>query len=165
MKKGLLMSLLCNLVLSLPALGQTEMPDRSKPTGFRDEVFGLGFFAGPVGGLGVSFRHHLKVPFSYQVTAGIIKADKRLLYDVGAEAQYDISRSERGRFFVGGGLGYFYSGESNGNDLKGPFRVGLGGGGELGISPVLTGILEVQFTYFSDGNIIPLPQVGVFYYF
>ena len=153
------------VLLSAPAFGQTAMPDRSQPTGFREEVFGLGLFGGPVGGLGVSFRHHLRLPLSYQITAGVIKTDRRLLYDVAIEGEYDISRGERGRFFVGTGFGYFYSGESKGNEMKGPFRLGIGGGAETTISPVLTGVVQLMFTYFSDGTVLPLPEVGVFYYF
>jgi hypothetical protein len=165
MSKRFVTIVLGMLILVMQSPGQTRMPDRSQPTGFRDEVFGLGFFAGPAGGLGLSFRHHFRIPFSYQITGGIINADNRLLYDVGIEAQYDLSRSQLGRFFVAGGFSYFYSGDSRGNELSGPARMGLGGGGELGISPVLTGTIEVLFTYFSDGTVLPLPQVGIFFYF
>lgn len=165
MKYRLLIFTMIAISLSVPAYGQVAMPDRTQPTGFREQVFGLGLFGGPVGGLGVSFRHHLREPLSYQVTAGVIKTDRRLLYDVGGEGQYDISRGERGRFFVGVGFGYFYSGESSGNEMKGPFRMGLGGGAEMAISPLLTGTVELMFIYFADGTVLPLPQVGVFYYF
>ncbi len=165
MKNRITLSLLAAVLLGTSSHAQTTMPDRSRPTGFRDEVLGLGFFAGSAGGLGVSFRHHLRTPLSYQITGGIIKADKRLLYDIGAEVQYDFSRGADARYFVGGGISYFYSGTSGHNDMLGPARIGLGLGGEFSVTPVLSATAELLFTYFTDGTILPLPQAGIFYYF
>jgi hypothetical protein len=147
------------------AVSQVAIPDRRGGTGFREEVMGLGFFAGPTSGLGVSFRHHLRIPFSYQITAGIIKVDDRLLYDFGGEVQYDLSRGEGSRFFVVGGLGYYYAGRSSHNDIDAPARLGFGAGAEVGISPAIGATLELLFTIFTDGTILPLPQAGIFYYF
>ncbi|MBM2846178.1 MAG: hypothetical protein HW407_1490, partial [Bacteroidetes bacterium] len=72
---------------------QVVLPDRGLPTTLNQNVFGLGFFAGPATGLGLSFRHHLPTTFSYQVTGGIIKANDRLQYDIGVEGQFDLARS------------------------------------------------------------------------
>jgi hypothetical protein len=147
------------------ALSQVAIPDRRGGTGFREEVMGLGLFAGPTSGLGVSFRHHLRIPFSYQITAGIINVDDRLLYDFGGDLQYDLSRGEGSRFFVAGGFGYYYAGRSSHNDINAPGRLGFGAGAELGIGPAIGATLELLFTVFTDGTILPLPQAGVFYYF
>lgn len=147
------------------AFAQVVMPDNRVAAGFREEIMGLGVFAGPTSGLGVSFRHHLRIPFSYQITAGIIKVDDRLLYDVGGEGQYDVSRGEGHRFYVAGGLGYYYAGRSSGNEMNAPARIGLGAGYEAGLPGGFGATLELLFTYFSDGTILPLPQVGIYYYF
>jgi hypothetical protein len=156
----ILLSLLCGV-----ARTQVAIPDKKGGTGFREEVMGLGLFAGPASGLGVSFRHHLRIPLSYQVTAGIIKVDDRLLYDLGGEVQFDLSRGEGSRFFVVGGFGYYYAGRSSNNEMKAPGRLGLGAGAELGISPAVGATVELLFTCFTDGTVLPLPQAGIFYYF
>ena len=147
-----------------PVHAQVVLPDRGLPTTLNQNVFGLGFFAGPATGLGLSFRHHLPTTFSYQVTGGIIKANDRLQYDIGVEGQFDLARSETNRFFVAGGFSHFYSGKS-GNDMKAPTRIGLGIGGEFAVSPGLHTMVEAMFVYFSDGTVLPLPQIGFHYYF
>jgi hypothetical protein len=127
-------------------------------------IFGLGFSAGTASGFGLSFRHHLPGDFSYQVVAGVIKADRRTSYDIGSELQFDLVHGELSRFFACGAFGYFYSGE-NSNELDASFRSGLGIGIEKGTSQALNLSAELLFTFFSDGTILPLPQVGIHYYF
>jgi hypothetical protein len=129
-----------------------------------NSVFGLGFSAGAASGFGLSFRHHLPGDFSYQIIAGVIKADNKTLYNVGGELQYDFVRGGTARFFGGGALGYFYKGSSS-NELKGPFRIGLGIGGELQKLDPFYIAGELLFTYFTDGTILPLPQISAHYYF
>ena len=131
----------------------------------RRSLFGLGIFGGPAGGLGVSFRHHLRSAFSYQVTGGIIKVDDKLNYDIGVEIQYDLDRGSTGRFFAAGAASYFYSGRNGVNEMNGPGRVGLGVGGEAFIGNGFHATADILFTYFSDSTVLPLPQFGVFYYF
>lgn len=136
----------------------------SSPTSFRQNVFGLGFFGGASGGLGLSFRHHLPSPISYQVTGGIIKVDGKLRSDIGVELQYDLTRGGGARFYVVGGFAYFYSGNDK-NEMKSPTRAGVGLGGEWLMQGGLHVLAEGMFTFFSDGTILPLPQVGIYYYF
>ena len=144
---------------------QVIIPNPDQPKELGKTVFGLGLSAGVVSGFGLSFRHHFPSEISYQVVAGIIKVDTKLHYNIGGEAQYDLARGSVTRFFAVAALGYFYSGESGHNDLHGPFRAGIGLGGEWGqIEPLhLSG--ELLFTYFSDGTVLPLPQVSAHYYF
>jgi len=134
----------------------TEYIDRS--------VYGLGFSAGAASGFGLSFRHHLPGDFSYQIVAGVIKADNKTLYNVGGELQYDFVRGGTARFFGDGALGYFYKGRSS-NELEAPFRVGLGIGGELRKLDPFYIAGELLFTFFNDGTILPLPQISAHYYF
>ncbi len=143
---------------------QVDVPTQDRPKELPRTVYGLGAFGGLVGGIGLSFRHHLPTPFSYQVTAGIIKVDSKTHYDVGAEAQYDLVRGESMRFYACGGLGYFYSG-TDGNELDGPFRLGAGVGIEQSRVEGFSFSVELLFTYFSNGTVLPLPQAGVHYYF
>jgi hypothetical protein len=161
-------SVLCAVFLLLSAgvaNGQAILPERGQERGLRENVFGLGVFGGPASGFGLSFRHHLPSPFSYQITGGIIKVDDRLSYDIGCEAQYDLARGATSRFFVGAGAAYFYSGKTSHNDMNGPGRIGLGIGGEVAVSSGLHTSLDLMFTYFSDATVLPLPQLGFYYYF
>jgi hypothetical protein len=128
-------------------------------------VYGLGFSAGLASGIGLSFRHHLPLEFSYQVIGGIIKTDTKLHYNIGVELQYDAMRGVESRFFAVGALGYFYSGDAGRNDLRGPMRMGAGVGGEWNNRTPFHIGAELLFTYFSDGVILPLPQICGHYYF
>ena len=147
------------------ASAQVVLPDRARDRPLNENVFGLGLFGGPTSGIGLSFRHHLPSPMSYGITGGIIKVEERLSYSVGVEVQLDLVRGPTSRFFVCSGASYFYSGSSSHNDMDGPGRVGLGIGGEFATQPGLHVTTELMFTYFTDGTVLPLPQVGVYYYF
>lgn len=154
---------LCGIASTLK--GQAVLPDRSRDKEIHENVFGLGLAGGPMSGVGLSFRHHLPTALSYQIVGGIIKVNDRLSYSIGAEVQYDLVRSVISRFYVGGGAGYFYSGSSSHNEMDGPARIGLGIGGEYVAGPNLDVAVELMFTYFSDGTVLPLPQIGIHYYF
>jgi hypothetical protein len=128
-------------------------------------IYGVGFSAGTASGFGLSFRHHLPGNVSYQLIGGVIKIDRVVSYNVGGEFQYDFIRGEAVRFFGAGALGIFYNGKSGHNDLRGPVRFGLGIGGEYSKGTPLHATAELLFTYFSNGDVLPLPQIGIHYYF
>jgi hypothetical protein len=145
---------------------QAVLPEKGKDGGLRTGVFGLGFSAGPVSGVGLSFRHHLPGSFSYQLAGGIIKVDNTTAYAIGVEGQYDLIRNATSRFYAALGTGFYHSGNGSHNDLAGPWRIGIGIGDELAI--VSSGFHvsgELLFSYFNDGTVLPLPQIGVHYYF
>ena len=143
---------------------QVILPERGREPGLHESVFGLGLWGGPATGLGLSFRHHLPSQLSYMVTGGIIKVDEKLSYDIGLDIQFDLARGLSNRFFVAGGFGYYYSGK-NGNEMDAPSRLAIGIGGEFAVTPGIHTTIEAMFTYFSDGNVLPLPQLGFHYYF
>lgn len=149
-----------------PALNaQAVLPERSGSAALRENVFGLGLAAGLVSGMGLSFRHHLPSVFSYQITGGIVKPGDRLNYTIGAEVQFDLVRSFASRFFVAGGAGFYYAGSTGHNELEGPGRVGLGLGGEVAAGGGFHASGELMFSYFTDGSVLPLPQIAIHYYF
>lgn len=147
------------------ASAQVVVPAPGREPGWRTNVFGLGIAAGAASGLGLSFRHHLPSVMSYQLTGGIIRVNDRLSYDIGMEVQFDLARGPVSRFFVGSGAAYYYSGSASHNDMAGPARFGVGIGGEYAGGSGLHVSGNLMFTYFSDGNVLPLPQIGLFYYF
>jgi len=143
---------------------QVALPEKGQEPQLSESVFGLGLWGGPATGLGLSFRHHLPSRLSYMVTGGILKVDDELKYDIGVEGQFDLIHNSTNRFFAAAGYGYYYSGK-NSNEMEAPSRVGLGVGGEFSLTTVIHASVEMMFTYFSDHNVLPLPQVGVHYYF
>lgn len=160
--------LLCVMIILLAAgsaRAQAVLPERGREGGLRENVFGLGLAVGAATGMGLSFRHHLPGSWSYQITGGIIKVDDKTSYALGGELQYDLVRAAASRFFVGGGMGYYYSGRGRGNTLEGPGRIGMGIGGELVVASGFHVSGSLLFTYFTDDTVLPLPQFGVYYYF
>lgn len=150
----------------LQARAQVVLPDRAAGQGVREQVFGLGFSAGFASGIGLTFRHHLPGKVSWEATGGVIKVDDRMHYAVGGELQLDLDRGTSSRFFAALAGGYYYTApKGGGNTLKGPGRLGLGIGGEVpaGAGFHMTG--KLLFTWFSDGTILPLPGVGMAFYF
>ncbi|MFQ5797674.1 MAG: hypothetical protein ACE5H0_03155 [Bacteroidota bacterium] len=164
--RSFLLMLISVFLVTPTGFAQVVVPEKAGTSvRLKKQVFGLGFAAGATTGLGISFRHHLPSRISYGIIGGIIKVDRDLSYDIGFEAQWDLSRNEAARFFAVGGTSFFYSGTSDENKLEGPLRFGLGIGGEFNYLGVLNVSLEGLFTFFSDGTILPLPQVSAHYYF
>jgi hypothetical protein len=163
----LVLLLMVTALLSVnPLRAQVVLPQRGQEGGLRMNVFGLGVAVGPVSGVGLSFRHHPPGSFSYAIAGGIIKVDNTTAYDIGLEGQYDLVRNGTSRFFTAAGTGFYHSGNGSHNDLSGPWRLGVGIGGELAV--VASGFHvsgDLLFTYFSDGTVLPLPQIGLHYYF
>jgi hypothetical protein len=138
--------------------GLSKAEDLNRP------VYGLGLSAGWASGVGLSFRSHLPSKSSVQAVFGIIKTSNKLAMCVGGEYQYDLVRSNTTRFFAGSAMSYFYHGNGS-NEVSGPFRVGAGIGGEFQLQQALHITVEGMFVFFSDGRVIPLPQIAAHYYF
>lgn len=152
------------LIAAARLQAQVDVPEHTKPKELEETVYGLGVSGGLVSGFGLSFRHHFPAEISYQLVGGIIKVDRKLSYNFGGVLQYNLMRGERVRFYACGGLGYFYSGEEK-NDLTAPLRAGVGIGIEQARFEAFALSGEFMFTFFSDGSILPLPQVSAHYYF
>jgi hypothetical protein len=155
--------LFCSFFVLGSVIAQVSPANQSQH--FQSPVFGLGLSASMVSGFGISFRQHFPSELSYQVVGGIIKTDTHLHYNLGGELQYDVFHGEATRFYTSGGLGYFYSGEEGNNSLSAPLRIGIGIGGEWSNLASFHFASALMFTYFSDGTVLPLPQISAHYYF
>jgi hypothetical protein len=144
--------------------GQVTTSGLSKAEDLKNPVYGLGFSAGWASGIGLSFRSHLPSKSSVQAVFGIIKSSSKLSMTIGGEYQYDLVRDNSTRFFICSAASYFYNGIDN-NEVTGPFRFGAGVGGEFHVQGAFHVTLEGLFVYFSDGRILPLPQIAAHYYF
>lgn len=132
---------------------------------FGKSVYGLGFAGGPASGVGVSYRYHTEGKSSFQAVAGIFKPKTTdTFYSFGAEFQQDLTRSGSARFYFALSSSYNYNG-SGSNRYSAPFRLGSGLGGEFLLQDAVHLSFEGLFTYFSDGTILPLPQLAFHYYF
>ena len=143
---------------------QVNTSELSNAEGLTRQVYGLGVSAGWASGVVLSFRSHLPSNVSVQGVFGIIKTSDNLSMCIGGELQYDLVRNNTARFFVGSAASYFYEGKSR-NEVYAPYRFGAGIGGEFYVQGALHVTLEGMFTIFSDGRVIPLPQIAAHYYF
>jgi len=162
-------TLVCGLFLLsffLPsfATAQVSIQGNQSARDLGKNVYGLGVSAGPASGIGISFRDHFPSKASIQIIGGIIKTGNKTSSSIGGEFQYDLVRESKTRLFFGPSLSYFYSG-TGGNTFAGPFRAGLGIGGELNVATAVNLTLEGVFVYYSNGDIAPMPQVACHYYF
>lgn len=136
-----------------------------KGEAFGRSIYGLGFSGGPASGVGFSYRFHTEGKSSYQAIVGVFKPKNTdTFYSFGAEFQQDLTRSNSARFFFGAASSYFYNG-SGINRYTAPFRIGAGLGGEFLMQDAVHFTFQGLFTYFSDGTILPLPQLSIHYYF
>lgn len=154
----------CVVLVAESSRGQVNVSPQSRARGWDRSVFGLGVGVGLLSGAGLSFRHHLPERLSYQITGGIVKIENDLSYDIGLELQFDLVNAQT-RLYALVGAGYYYSGTSSRNDMKAPFRLGAGAGVEWNVSGGFHFTLAGALTYFSNGDILPLPQCGLHFYF
>jgi hypothetical protein len=147
-----------------PSFCQVGVQGSQKAEDLGRNVYGLGLSAGPASGLGISFRDHFPSKISYQIVGGIIRTGGQTSASIGAEFQYDLVRAKSTRLFFGPSTSYFYNG-SGSNTFAGPFRIGMGVGGELNVQEAVNISLEGVFVYFSNGDIAPMPQIACHYYF
>lgn len=164
MKKRVLTLSVAVLLIASYSYAQVSTSNLSNAEGLAKAAYGLGFSAGWTSGIGLSFRSHLPSKISAQGVFGIIKTSDKLSMSIGGEFQYDLVRNKTTRFFFGSAISYFYNGNGS-NEVAGPFRLGAGVGGEFQVQGAWHVTLEGMFTYFSDGRVIPLPQIAAHYYF
>ncbi|MCI0706187.1 MAG: hypothetical protein L0Y80_01710 [Ignavibacteriae bacterium] len=155
--------LLCSIAFSsLDA--QTKKIVGGKTAAFTETVHGLGFSVGPASGAGLSYRAHFASDLSLQLTFGIISTEDIMFLSYGIEFQYDLARGNATRFYAAGASAYYRSGIDR-NKYEAPFRFGAGIGGEILVLDDFHFSIEGLITVFSDGNIYPIPQAGMHYYF
>jgi hypothetical protein len=154
------------LIIGIHQSGNAQVAVSSaKGDAFGTTVNGLGFSGGTASGVGFSYRYHTAGKISLQGIIGIFRPKTTdTFYSFGVECQNDLTRSDVARFFVGAASCYTYNG-SGFNKYSAPFRAGIGLGGEFLVQDALHVTLEGMFTYFSDGTILPLPQLAFHYYF
>jgi hypothetical protein len=143
---------------------QVIVQGSQKAENFGKNVYGLGISVGPASGIGLSFRNHLPSKVSYQIVGGIFKSGDKTWASIGGEFQFDLVRGNSTRLYFGPSTSYFHKGTGD-DEYLGPFRFGIGVGGELNLRNAINISLEGAFVYFSNGDIAPMPQIAAHYYF
>lgn len=72
---------------------------------------GLGFAAGYISAVGISYKVHTPGKLCLQFTGGVWKTKKKLSYDLGLLLQRTLHRTEVIRFYILTGVGYFHQRE------------------------------------------------------
>lgn len=158
------LGILILVLLPCSLFAQVSVSDENQAESFDRQLYGLGFSGGPASGLGISFRDHFPSKLSLQLVFGILRDKVNTFVSVGGEIQYDLVRGNSTRFYVASAACYLYNGSGE-NSFEAPTRVGLGVGGEFKVRETLHVSLEGLFVFFSDGSIVPLPQISFHYYF
>ncbi|MCP4570935.1 MAG: porin family protein [bacterium] len=133
---------------------------------------GVGLHYGRVAGHGLSFRMPLRWYVYLQPTGGIWHSSDRKQHDLGVALHYVLRQDQRLRFFLGGGLAYFYDNEMservNGREVwvkDTDWNYGAGVGIERLVGPRWSVKVEADFIHYGDsGDTKVTPQVGVYYY-
>ncbi|MBI5647158.1 MAG: hypothetical protein HY962_09530 [Ignavibacteriae bacterium] len=154
------------LMLAPFVSAQTSDPGTADANPFATkDLWAAGVHAGFLSGMGLSARFHPQGRFAVQLTGGGFKSGKVSTYSFGLEGQFDFDNVGRSRFYgyLGTGL---YSWKDNGTEkLDGEWRAGIGLAYEWEVSKKLIFCANGAITYFSDGSVYPMPQIGLFYYF
>ena len=164
MKSICFISFLACIFISSTSYSQVGVQGSQKAADLGKNVYGLGLSGGPASGIGISFRNHLPSKISYQIVGGIFKSADQIWASIGGEFQYDLVRGNTTRLFVGPSTSYFHKGTGD-DEYLAPFRFGLGVGGEINLQNAINISVEGVFVYFSNGEILPMPQIGIHYYF
>lgn len=146
----------------------------------RDQAFGV--IAGPVSGAGAMYQEILPTALGYRVAFLGWKFGDSSFLDVGVSGLRVLSDDGQRRVYLVGGASYWRRSEEEtvplrddqGNrigqrevdDVDDSVGLGFGVGIDLpfGVRGGLS--LEGVFTYWTDsGDLLPLPQVGLHYYF
>lgn len=162
------------MLTSVPSVAQTDslpavpivdnVPLRMTTTNF----WALGLQAGITSGSGISVRYSIPSRVSVEVTGGYISISDGI-WSIGAEAQFTLNASPDSRLYAMLGSGYHADmRDTGGNQLKQPFRLGIGPGYEVFISRQFAIGAELPITIFFGGEnvvVLPLPQLQAMFYF
>ena len=131
----------------------------------KSDFWAVGLQAGVLSGSGLGVRYHPRGSFAAQFVGVGIRIGDVTTYNFGAEGQFDLDNNGRSRFYTYLGTGVYSWSNEGEEKLEGQWRLGLGIAYEWSVSAKLIFGANGAITYFSDGTILPLPQIGLFYYF
>jgi hypothetical protein len=134
----------------------------------------VGFHAGKIGGVGLAYKYPPVWWLNIQVAGGIWHTSDNKYHNFGLIFQYILRQDDKIRLYTAAGVGYFYHKERKEDPLDGreffsvdkSWNSGVGIGVEWLRSERISFQIEGDFTHESDdGDVLFLPQAGVFFYF
>jgi hypothetical protein len=125
-------------------------------------VAALGLTAGLTSGTGVAVRWPALPQTMAGIAGGIWKQGDASDWNVGFELHLVLRQAYRTRLFVGPAVAAYHDGADDETDWNASLGVGI----EYLMRSRLALKADVGFTYKSSNeDILPLPQVGILYYF
>ena len=119
----------------------------------------LGAAAGVASGVGFSYRQVPTEKVGFQVAFIGWKTGDGHFVSIGVQPMYVIDERATNRLYIVGGVGIFSTEEDT------DYGIGAGLGIEYFEIKNVGASLEAVLTYLSNGNIFPLPQLALLYYF
>lgn len=150
--------LLCVLLVALPALAERgDFNDPADPF-----VAALGLNMGYTSGTGIGVRWPLLPQIMAGAAGGVWGRQGDLAWNSGFELHYVLRQAGSTRVHAGPGFAFY----SDGKDDDVDFNASLGIGMEILFGRRTAIKMDLGFTYLGDnGDVFPLPQVAVLYYF
>jgi hypothetical protein len=162
---GCLLGLALSLSVSANAQTTETSADAGRQVRYAQNIYGIGLYGSLTSGMGISFKQHFaNVPIAYQLTAAAIKFSGVTLWDFGFEFQYDLA-TDQNRLYAIAAAGVYHR-ASDHVETQDPARFGLGVGYEISQSRSIGVSFALIITDFQpSGDILPLPSIGLHYYF
>lgn len=174
LKKYITVTIVALAILSINSLTVAAQTTQTQQTIgedlYNNTYFAIGANAGLLSGTGLAARVSFPGGFTSQAAFFVMTFGQYTHFNIGGEIQYAFDRGSSGRLYSMLGLGFYSSTsdkpEKPGNRIANPFRTGLGIGYEWFTSEKVVVSLSGAITYFpSTGEVYPLPELGLFYYF
>ena len=122
----------------------------------------IGLAAGYSSGTGLSFRWPAFPQVMMGLTGAIWKQDGNTDWNLGLDLHLVLRQAHRTRFYVGASA----AADRDGGDSETWWNASLGGGMEFIIVPRVVLKADLGFTWRQkNDDILPLPQLGIYYYF
>ncbi len=154
------------LVLSLVALEARAQSTPATSGNWNQQydpyVGAIGLSLGFTDGTGLALRWPALPQTMAGIAGGVWGSSDDLAWNLGMELDVILRQAGRLRLFVGPALAFFSDDTENDTDVNFSAGVGL----EVLVRQRLSVKFDLDFTYLGDdGDVFPLPQVALFFYF
>ncbi len=129
-------------------------------------VAAIGLAGGASSGAGLAVRWPGLSQTMLGVAGGVWSQDGDVDWNVGLEVNWILRQANRLRIFVGPSAAFFSDDNGDNTEEDVDLNIAVGVGIEYLMRPRFSVKFDVGFTYLGDdGDVFPLPQLGVFFYF
>lgn len=149
---------LCLIFVAMPALGERgDFNDPADPF-----VAALGVAVGYTSGTGLAFRWPILPQTMAGLAGGLVGRKGELAWNTGFELHYVLRQAGAIRVHLGPAAAFYSDAEDDDVDFNASFGIGT----EMLIGRRTALKADLVFTYLGDdGDVFPMPQVALLYYF